>query len=290
MSLEMKTPPGDADSADPQAPPGRLERRPLGKSGIVVSRLGLAGSFGIDADAVERAYHELGINYYFVTPRMKGLVAGIKRLVAAGHREDLVIATGATIPTGAGVERSWAKQAKLFGVETIDVFHLFWVQADWYVSGRTWPAMQELKRAGKVRALAMSCHNRPRAREFVDELSLDALMIRYNAAHRGAEREIFETLGDDRPGIVAYTATRWGRLLKPASGLGPMSGPECYRFVLGHPKVDVALCGARNFSELQTDVAGVLAGPLPPLRLAEVQSFGDAVRKTATGRLGFLGT
>ncbi|HMR05536.1 MAG TPA: aldo/keto reductase [Polyangiaceae bacterium] len=267
----------------------RIERRPLGKSGIVVSRLGLAGSFGIDADAVERAYHEFGINYFFVTPRMKGLVTGIKRLIAAGHREDLVIAAGASIPTGGGVERSWAKQAKLFGVDSIDVFHLFWVQADWYVSGRTWPAMQKLKQTGKVRALAMSCHDRPRARAFVDELSLDALMLRYNAAHRGAEREVFDSLGDERPGIVSYTATRWGRLLKTAGGLGPMTGPECYRFVLGHPKVDVALCGARDFAELAADVAGVLAGPLPAQRLAEVQRFGDAVRKTATGRIGFLG-
>jgi aryl-alcohol dehydrogenase-like predicted oxidoreductase len=268
----------------------RLERRALGTTGLSASRLGLAGSFGIDAEAVERAYHELGINYFFVTPRMKGLVRGIQRLIAAGHRDDLVIAAGAPIPTGGSVSRSWAKQAKLFGVDTLDVFHLFWVQADWYVSGRTWPAMQALKTSGKVRALAISCHDRPRARTFVDELGLDALMIRYNAAHRGAESEIFESLGDDRPGIISYTATRWGRLLKPVKDRSPMTGPECYRFVLGHPKVDVALCGARSFDELQRDVAGVLSGPLPEDRLAEVRRFGDAVRQSATGRFGFLGT
>lgn len=171
----------------------------------------------------------------------------------------------------------------------IDVFHLFWVQYHWYVTGKTWPAMRRLKEQGKVRALAISCHDRVKARSYVNELDLDVLMIRYNAAHRGAEREIFASLGDKRPGIVSYTATRWGRLLKPAGELGPMSGPECYRFALGHPTVDVALCGARTYDELRENVEGVLAGPLPDERLSEVKRFGDAVRGAAGGQFGFTG-
>jgi aryl-alcohol dehydrogenase-like predicted oxidoreductase len=127
------------------------------------------------------------------------------------------------------------------------------------------------------------------ARRLADELDLDALMIRYNAAHRGAEKEIFATLGEDRPGIIAYTATRWGRLLKPASGLSPMTAAECYRFSVGNDSVDLALCGAANFDELKADVEGVLSGPLPEERLAAIERFGDAVRATATGRVGFMG-
>jgi hypothetical protein len=40
-------------------------------------------------------------------------------------------------------------------------------------------------------------------------------------------------VGDHRPGIIAYTATRWGTLLKPLPKCGfpqAMSGPECHRF------------------------------------------------------------
>ncbi len=267
----------------------RLSRRPLGQTGLDVAPLGLAGSFGIAAPDVERAFHECGVNYFFVTPRMKGLVEGIRRLVAAGHRDELVIAAGANVPTGWSVAREWEKAAKTLGVDRIDVFHLFWVQAHWYVTGKTWPAARRLKEEGKARALAISCHDRPMARALVDELELDALMIRYNAAHRGAEREIFESLGPRRPGVVAYTATRWGKLLEPLKGQAPMTAAECYRFALGHPAVDVVLCGARTFAELQEDVAGVGAGPLAPERLAEVQRFGDAVRATAGGRLLFGG-
>jgi aryl-alcohol dehydrogenase-like predicted oxidoreductase len=150
--------------------------------------------------------------------------------------------------------------------------------------------MQALKEQGKARALAVSIHDRPMARRLVDELALDVLMIRYNAAHRGAERDIFDSLPERRPGIVAYTATRWGKLLKSTSGLGPMSAAECYRFSLGHPKVDLVLCGPRDWAELVEDAEGVAQGPLDPARLDEVKRFGDAVRGGATGKIGFVGT
>jgi aryl-alcohol dehydrogenase-like predicted oxidoreductase len=267
-----------------------LPQRPFGQSKLSVSRLGLAGSYGISADDTERAFHELGVNYFFWTPNMKGLTAGLQRLVRAGHRERLVIATGANIPVGWNVPRVFAKSARVLGVSELDVFHLFWVQARWYVTGNTWPAMQALKAEGKVKALAISCHDRPMARKLVDELALDALMIRYNAAHRGAETEIFSSLDPSRrPAIISYTATRWGKLLEPVKQQGPMSAPECYRFALQHPMVDVVLCGARSYAELAANAAGVVQGPLDENRLAEVRRFGDAVRSTATGRIGFMG-
>ena len=262
---------------------GRLPRRPLGPGGPTVSALGLAGSYGIDADSVERAYHEYGLNYFFVTPRMDGLAEGIRRLVKAGHRDDLVIATGA------GVQRGFDSACKALGVDRIDVFQLFWVQYHWYVTGKTWPAMRALKESGRAGLLGMSIHDRKMARALVDEIGVELLMIRYNAAHRGAEKEIFATLPEARPAIVAYTATRWGKLLTPVSGLGPMTPGECYRFGITDPHVDVVLCGPKRWEELMVDVKGALEGPLVEPRLSEVRAFGDAVRKTATGTLGFTG-
>lgn len=270
--------------------PEPLGRRPLGKTGIPVSPLGLAGKYGIDADSVERAYHELGVNYFFWIPKDEGLTEGIRRLVKAGHRDRIVIASGANLPTGFGVRRAWASDAKRLGVDYFDVFHLFWVQAHWYVTGRTWPEMDRLRDEGKARALAISAHDRKLARRLVDEIRLDVLMIRYNAAHRGAEDEIFATLPEPRPGVVAYTATRWGQLLRPHGDLAPMTASECYRFALGHPKVDLVLSAARSWAELADNAAGVAKGPLPAPRAEEVRRFGDAIRATARGRMGFGAT
>jgi len=40
---------------------------PLGKTALRVHPVGLAGNYGIDSKSIERAFHELGINYFFVT-------------------------------------------------------------------------------------------------------------------------------------------------------------------------------------------------------------------------------
>jgi aryl-alcohol dehydrogenase-like predicted oxidoreductase len=241
----------------------------------------------LQAEDVERAYHEHGINAFFVTSHMKGLCEGVRRLIQAGHRDDLVvISVGPLLPFGRLVRRAWERNARALGTDHIDVWLMGWVRGRWHVTGDTWPAMARLKEQGKARALGFSCHDRPLAVDLARELSVDTLMLRYNAAHRGAEREVFPALGDERPGIISYTATRWRMLLRPLPDRGfpqAMTAPECYRFVLSHPSVDVALCAAAGIDEIRQNVEGVLAGPLDGERLEQARRFGDAVHAAARG-------
>jgi aryl-alcohol dehydrogenase-like predicted oxidoreductase len=272
----------------------RLERRPLGKTGLAVTPLALADlSFRDDGlprqlirpHDVERAFHELGINTFFVTWQMKGLSEGVRRLVKAGHRDQMVIiSVGSLLPFGLMVRRAWENNARALGIDHIDVWLMGWVRGRWHLTGKTWPVMQRLKEQGKARAIGFSCHNRPLAVSLAREFGADTLMIRYNAAHRGAEREVFSAYGQDRPAIISYTATRWRMLLKPLPAQGfpqAMTGPECYRFVLSNPSIDVALCAGANIEELRENVAGVLKGPLDQQRMDEAKRFGDAVHATA---------
>ena len=251
--------------------------------------LGVAGSYGIDADGVERAFHELGVNYFFITSKDDGVKEGVRRLIEAGHRDELVIAGGANVPTGFGVRAGFEKDLKALGTDHLDVFQLFWVQYHWYVTGQTWPAMRKLKEEGRVKMLGMSIHDRLLAAKLVSEIEPDMLMIRYNAAHRGAEKEIFATFAaDKRPAIVAYTATRWGKLLQgPVGDLRAMTPEECYRFALSNANVDVVLNGPANYTELEQNARGVALGPLPATRLDEVRAFGDVVRKSLSSRVAF---
>ena len=186
----------------------------LGRTGLAVSKLALAGSYGIDAEGTERAFHELGITTFFVTPRMKGLVEGVRRLVAAGHRDRLVLIGGAGIPLGFSVGREFKKAATSLGIERFDAFLLFWVQAHWYVTGNTWPALRKLKDEGKVGALGISCHDRPMARALVDEL-LD--LLESQLADVGVD-----TAAQPQPAPAGAAAAlpRSRRALPPRAGAG----------------------------------------------------------------------
>jgi aryl-alcohol dehydrogenase-like predicted oxidoreductase len=217
---------------------------------------------------------------------MPPMAEGLRRLIRAGHRHELVLLAEMGLPTGGFVRRGWERHARALGVDTVDIYLLGWVQARWYLTGKTWAAMEQLKEQGKVRAIGFSCHNRPLATALAREFDVDTLMIRYNAAHRGAEQEVFAPLADRRPAIISYTATRWGMLLQPLPRAGfaqGMPAGDCYRFALSHPAVDTALCAARTPAELREDVAAALAGPLDPARLEEVRRFGDAVHAAARG-------
>ncbi len=280
-----------------------LPTRPLGKTGLTVSRLGLAAmsiratrsaASGLTADDVERAFHEHGVTTFLVHPMMKAVCEGVRRLVAAGHRDELVLVSESSLPFAWSMRRSIDRHLRVLGTDRLDVWLVGWVRARWHVREGVWGWLRAQRDAGKLRAIGFSCHDRPLATALAKELPADVVMIRYNAAHRGAEREVFAplaALGADRPGVIAYTATRWGLLLAPLPKQGfpaGLSGPECYRFALGHPVVDFAWCGARSREELAADVAGVLEGPLTPDRVEAARRFGDAVHASARGGLKWM--
>ena len=104
-------------------------------------------------------------------------------------------------------------------------------------------------------------------------------MIRYNAAHPGAERDIFPHLGRRTPNVVAYTATSWRKLLKKPNGWDgePMTAGDCYRFCLSSSHVDVVLTGPANQRELLENLAALDKGPLSPEEDERMRRFGAVV-------------
>jgi predicted aldo/keto reductase-like oxidoreductase len=229
------------------------------------------------------------VNVFLVHAIMPGITEGVRRLIRAGYRDRIVLASEVGIPFAAAVRGALAPLLRSLGTDHLDVWLYGWLRARWHLRPRVWGAMQHLRADGRVRAIGFSSHDRALITRMVDVLDPDVLMVRYNAAHRGADPEVFARLDPDparRPGVIAYTSTRWRMLLHAVPERGfttPMTAPECYRFTLAHPAVDMAWCAAREWSELCEDVAGVQAGPLPSDRLAEVLRFGDAVHEAARG-------
>jgi aryl-alcohol dehydrogenase-like predicted oxidoreductase len=242
-----------------------------------VFRLGLSGSFGIDEAGAREALEQ--VQYVFWTPGMKGLTAALRGALRS-DRERYVVASGPFLGfTRRGVRRAAEARLRALGTDYLDVFQLYWLSKMSAFTGAVQEELLRLKQEGKVRAVGVSIHDRARAGRLAEDSILDVLMIRYNAAHPGAEIDVFPHLARRRPAVVAYTATSWRKLLRAPRGWSgrPMTAGECYRWVLRSPHVDVVLCGPRNAAQWRDDLAAVEAGPLPEADLTWMREFGRAV-------------
>jgi aryl-alcohol dehydrogenase-like predicted oxidoreductase len=242
-----------------------------------VFRLGLSGTFDLDEAGCREALER--VQYVFWSPRMKGLTAAL-RAVLARNRERYVVSAGPLLGyTPGAVRRSAVAALRSLRVECLDVFQLYWLGKMSFFSGAVQEEMVKLREEGKVRLLGVSIHDRPRAGRLVSDSILDLLMIRYNAAHPGAERDIFPHMASRRPAMIAYTATAWKRLLRAPRGWnrGVPTAGDCYRFCLTSPHIDVTLTGPRSVKELRENLAALEKGPLSPEEMLFMREFGRAV-------------
>lgn len=261
-----------------------FRRRRVHALGRDVFRLGLACNYGIDAAGFERGL-ERGVEYVFWTHRRTGHLREPLRRALQRNREKLVVATGpSTGYLGGSVRRGTERLLADLRTDYIDVLHLFWLGVGSAWTEATIEALQELKQQGKVRAIAVSIHDRVRAGQLAADSPLDLFMIRYNAAHPGAERDIFPHLARRKPAVVAYTATSWRKLLSAPRGWGkpPMTAGDCYRFCLSSPHVDVTLTGPKTAAQLDESLDALARGPLSAEEDRWMREFGRAVHGGST--------
>jgi aryl-alcohol dehydrogenase-like predicted oxidoreductase len=242
-----------------------------------VHRLGLSGTFGLPEPAAREALETL--QYVFWTPRMKGLTPALRDALAR-DRERYAVSTGPMLGYFRGAIRRAAENAlRVLRTDYLDVFQLFWLGKMSALTGSVRDELVRLREEGKVRAIGTSIHDRPRAGRLAEDSPLDLLMIRYNAAHPGAEVDVFPHLARRRPAVVAYTATAWRKLLRrPRGWEGPVpSAGDCYRFCLASPHVDVVLTGPRTAEQLRENLAAAEKGPLPDAEMASLRAYGKLV-------------
>jgi aryl-alcohol dehydrogenase-like predicted oxidoreductase len=244
-----------------------------------VHRLGLAFNFGIEPGGIEAAL-ERGVNYLFWTSAGTGHARASVSEALRKDRDRYVLAAGPSLGFfGGNIRRGTERLLKKMNVDRIDVLHLFWLGRMSAWTAATRDALAQLKDEGKIGAVGVSIHDRERAGRLASDPMIDLLMIRYNAAHPGAERDIFPHLDERNPNVVAYTATRWRKLLKAPRGWDGkvMTAADCYRFCLSNPHVDVTLCGPKTGAQLQANLDALERGPASDEELQWMRSFGRAV-------------
>ena len=133
--------------------------------------------------------------------------------------------------------------------------------------------------------VGLTSHQRKLASRWIQSKRLDLLMIRYNAAHRGAEQDVFPVTGQLNIPVVTFTGLRWRALLAETpddpAGFQPPPATEFYRFCLSNPQVAVALTAPANREELDENLT-LLDDWTPPsaVRLAKSAPTGIACAVT----------
>jgi aryl-alcohol dehydrogenase-like predicted oxidoreductase len=289
-----------------------FSRRQLGKTALQVSPLGIGGGNGLESRDLLYAF-ERGINYFFFSSDLHHVnyqrsAEALRTLCGKGSsvRDQVVLATVSYMDDPSKLVATMLDQFGELGIDYIDVFHWGWILAEHDVAKLLSSARElreggsatmqyrmlevleqaqsinaELLQRGLARYVGMSFHSLHAACSVIDEI--DVMMLRYNLANTRAEQQIVPLLSGDKnsdPGIVVFNTAHEGifRLHMPPpgypDGLPVPSVPDCYRFALSQPWVDVVLTGVTNRQEIDLALAALQQGPLSEDEIAFFREYG----------------
>ena len=269
----------------------------LGRTGLQVGRLGVASGYGAPGAALERAL-EHGVNYIYWGSR-RGDSFGVALKSLRGERERFVLVIQSYTRMAGLLRPSLESALRKLSFDYTDILMLgMWNKP---VPPRILDAAHKLRERGLVRFLAVSTHKRAMVPQFAAGQDFDVVHFRYNAAHPGAEQDIFPYLpAANRPGMVAFTATSWRQLLGQGLLQGILPGThqlpkservptaaDCYRYVLSRSEVDVCLTGPANEQQMEQALEALHLGPMSEEELAWMSRIGRLVAgKPATAQSG----
>lgn len=284
-----------------------IPRRPLGRTGIAVTPLGLSGAYDPPLSALHRA-RGAGVNLFFWEPGYLRLTRFLRRhnQSSPAARQDVVIVAGSFEADRVGIERDVARALRRLRTTYLDVLLLLWVRSPERLSGEALECLQALKRRGTIRAFGFSTHHRDLAEAEAPTGRWDVMMLRHSAAHPGAEDRLLPLCAAHGVGVITFSALSYGRLLRaqPAVGtpapldgsvatesddvagaavdhsdLGPLpTAAECYRYTLSQPGVSACFSAPRSHSELQENLSVLQNPALPAADCERLRRHGKLVR------------
>ena len=227
-----------------------------------VCRLGLAtrGNTSLSAEAVETAI-DRGVNYLNWCGHPDGMQDCIRGL--GPQRDKVHIAVQLHARSADAARRELDQFLTDLNTDYIDIVTYYYVEHpdEWQqiiAPGGAAEAIEQAQAQGQVKSIGLTSHQRPLAATVAASGRVNLLMIRYNAAHRGAETDIFPTTTQHQIPVVAFTCLRWGALLRNTTADPPNFQPplaaDWYRFVLCQPAVAVVLMAPNGATELAADL------------------------------------
>lgn len=214
------------------------EKVPLGRTGLLVGKLGLGSSLGGPAQLYHEAF-ECGVNYFWWgAVKRFAMRDAIREIVADGRREQLVVALITYARWKGAYTRSLERQLRTLHLDYCDVFLAGYMNRK--IRSSLVNEMAALKERGLCRFLGIVTHERKIVPELAHGNIFDVFHVRYNFAHPGADADLFPYLTNPRPGIVAFHTTDRGKLARIKRPDGIAVGMlDTFRFAMSNPNIDV---------------------------------------------------
>nr|WP_243147043.1 aldo/keto reductase [Scytonema sp. UIC 10036] len=252
-------------------------------SGQKASILGLAAQQQMEAETVAVAFEALINYFFFYNLDCENFLSELK-LLAATKREQVLVATGSENREISSLDRYLNSVRHRLDVDAVDVFFVEYVSPDDDMN-QVRAILDELrsqKEKGLIRYVGITTHNRLIAIETIARGECDVLMHRYNMAHRKVEEDVLPSAQKASIPLVAFTCTRWGSLLNghPHWHSKPPTAADCYRYVLSHPAVHLALTAPKTRQQLAQNLSVLHASPLSPQEIVHWQEYGDLIYGT----------
>ena len=265
----------------------------LGRTDLQAGRLGISSSFGAPAAAFEMAF-ERGCNYFtwgtFIKGRSKEMKTAIRNIIGKGERDSLILSLFSYAHSAFLTEKFFMKGLRALQTPYADILLLGYFPTR--PPERILEGALNLKRRGLVRFVGISGHNRKLFPTLLNDNVIDIFHLRYNAANRGAETDIFPYLPGEsksvengsgtgsRPGIVSFTTTRNASLMNskriPPGEKRP-SAQDCYRFVLSNPNIDICMTGTRTIAQMEENLNVLDSETMNDSELTWMRKIGDYV-------------
>lgn len=253
-----------------------------------VCRLGLAtrGGSGLEPDDIQHALSR-GINFL----NWCGAPDALSRVIGelGPRRREVMVCVQFEARTAADAKNELRQILRELRTDYVDALTFYYVESaeEWQQiigPGGALEYCREARHGGEVRLLGLTSHQRRLAAEAARSGLLDLLMIRYNAAHRGAETEVFPITDALGMPVVVYTCLRWGALLRGTPddppGFAVPPAPAWYRFALQAPSVTVALMAPETRAELEENLTVLKAyQPLSADQYETLAAHGQRVRR-----------
>lgn len=284
--------PADLSAVMRKKTPGLIEKRSLGKTGEMLSIIGLGGVVVMNATPGEAAASvklaiDAGVNYFDIAPSY-GNAEIMLGPALEPYRKNVFLACKTTERTREKARAELEQSLKNLRTDHFDLYQHHAVtkleDVDTLLGpGGAMETFLEARKEGKIRFIGFSAHSVEAALAMIDRFDFDTILFPFNYATWNAGNfgpQVFEKAREKNMGLLALKAMAKGpwpegaeRKKYPKCWYEPLTTPEeirmGLRFTLSHPITAAVPSGDENLFR----IALSLKDKITPLKKQEIEEI-----------------